>query len=676
MRIGPTLRLLAAFAVLGCWAAAWGQTFDLDHGREALASLDGLWRFHPGDSPKVNGQFAWAQPGFSDAQWPLIHSDRPWSDQGYTGLSGFAWYRFTVHIPAGSGPTSLLLAPIVTAFRVYVDGEYLGGSGNMPPSHTPNTSFSFHEFPLTHERSDAARELRVAIRVWHSPLWANYMSGGPWRPGSLAGDSALVSTELAHHMVTLRSRMIDWYTYSIASGLVGLAILCLFLMRREESEYLWFATLVLAQSVDCALNISKEIWAFPAAPVYDALDAALNAIIFGAGLCFIARVLNVRLGRPGQVALALLVFCPFANVLYWPRFASVPESAAVYLLLLLPTIFWSLLLLVRHALQRNRDAQLLSAPIFLASGYYAIDNLVMLLAQAGLVHRPRWMDAPLRLQPFPIHIQVLLDLVCLLALLVFLIRRFSLARKREERMANEFEAAREVQQMLLPDQLDQCPAYRVESIYQPADEVGGDFFQQIADGQGGILMVVGDVSGKGLPAALIVSVLVGAIRAEAAHGSDPAEMLAILNDRMVARTQGGFVTCLAAHLSADGVLTMANAGHLPPYLNGREIDVLASLPLGIVPRCRYDTVTATLQPGDRLTFLSDGVVEAQARSGELLGFERARALSREAAAAIARTAREFGQQDDVTVVTVEYCGAPCAVESEGRADRSNSAWAG
>lgn len=667
MRIGLALRFAVVLTLLGCGTAARAQSFDLDRGREAMASLDGLWRFHPGDSPQVNGQFAWAQPGFDDGAWPLLRGDASWASQGYPDMSGYAWYRFTVHVPAGSGPTSLLLAPIVTAFRVYVDGEYMGGSGNMPPSHTPNTSFSFHEFPLTHQRSDAARDLHVAIRVWHSPLWANYMSGGPWQPGSLAGDSALVSTELAHHMVTLHSRMIDWYTYSIASGLVGLAILCLFLMRREEREYLWFATLVLAQSVDCALNISKEIWAFPAAPVYDALDAALNAIIFGAGLCFIARVLNVRLGRPGQVALALLVFCPFANVLYWPRFASVPESAALYLLLLLPTIFWSLLLLVRHALQRNRDAQLLSAPIFLASGYYAVDNLVMLLAQAGLVHRPRWMDAPVRLQPFPIHIQVLLDLVCLLALLVFLIRRFSLARKREERMAAEFEAAREVQQMLLPDQLDQCPAYRVESIYQPADEVGGDFFQQIADGRGGILIVVGDVSGKGLPAALIVSVLVGAIRAEAAHGSDPAQMLAILNDRMVARAQGGFVTCMAAHLSADGVLTMANAGHLAPYLNGRELDALASLPLGVVPGCRYDTATTTLQPGDRLTFLSDGVVEAQSRTGELLGFERARALSGEAAAAIAQAAREFGQQDDVTVVTVEYCGVAEAVAQEAAA---------
>lgn len=663
MRIGLALRFAAAFALLVCGGAAFAQTFDLDQGREALVSLDGWWRFHPGDSPTVHGAPAWAAPNFDDGSWKLLRGGKSWSDQGYDDMSGFAWYRFAIRIPAGSGPTSLLLAPIVTSFRVYVDGVYAGGWGNMPPVHTPNTSFSFHEFPLTRARSDAARTVHVAIQVWHSPMWASYMGGGPWQPGSLAGDATLIAGELQHHLILLRSPMVDWYTYSIASGLVGLAILWLFLMRRAEREYLWFALVVLTQSVDCALNISKEIWAVPAAPVYDLLDAALNAVIFGAGLCFVARILDTPLRKAGVVVFVLLALSPIANVLYWPRLASAPESAALELLLLLPTILWSLVLLARHALRGNRDAQLLLAPISLASGYYAIDNLVMLLSQAGLVHGARWMDRPVHVQPFSIHIQVFLDLIFLLAMLVFLIRRFSLARQREERMAGEFEAARGVQEMLLPDRLDQSPAYRVHSIYKPAEQVGGDFFQQIADGRGGIFIVIGDVSGKGLPAALIVSVLVGAIRAEAAHGSGPAAMLASLNERMVRRMQGGFVTCLAAHLSAEGTLTMANAGHLAPYLNGEELSTPNSLPLGIVPRVPYETAVLQLHAHDRLTFVSDGVVEAQARSGDLFGFERTRSLSRAPAESIAAAACDFGQQDDVTVVTVDFCGEPCGAES-------------
>ena len=192
--------------------------------------------------------------------------------------------------------------------------------------------------------------------------------------------------------------------------------------------------------------------------------------------------------------------------------------------------------------------------------------------------------------------------------------------------------------------------------------MGGDFYQQIGDGRGGILIVVGDVSGKGLPAAMLVSVLVGAIRAEAAHGSDPATLLLSLNASMMGRSHGGFSTCLVAHIASGGRMTLANAGHLPPYLNGEEIETPGALPLGIVAQPDYSCIPLQLAPGDRLTFVSDGVVEAQAsgasKSHELFGFERARSLSREPAAVIAEAARAFGQNDDITVVTVEFTGVP------------------
>jgi len=178
-----------------------------------------------------------------------------------------------------------------------------------------------------------------------------------------------------------------------------------------------------------------------------------------------------------------------------------------------------------------------------------------------------------------------------------------------------------------------------------------------------MLIVIGDVSGKGLPAAMLVSVLVGAIRAEAAHGTDPAALLRSLNDRMMGRSHGGFTTCLAAHITAGGLLTLANAGHLPPYLNGEEVGIPGTLPLGIIANAGYECCTVQLKPGDRLAFVSDGVVEAQSKSNELFGFDRTRDLSRQPAAAIAEAARVFGQTDDITVVTVEFVGAtvPAAV---------------
>jgi serine phosphatase RsbU (regulator of sigma subunit) len=190
--------------------------------------------------------------------------------------------------------------------------------------------------------------------------------------------------------------------------------------------------------------------------------------------------------------------------------------------------------------------------------------------------------------------------------------------------------------------------------------VGGDFFQQMADDEGGMTIVIGDVSGKGLAAATMVSLLVGAIRAEASHGANPATLLASLNERMMGRSRGGFTTCLAARFSASGLLTVANAGHLPPYINGKELEILGALPLGILEGAEYETTTVQLSPGDYITFLTDGVPEAQTKAGELFGFERTRLASTEPADRIAHAACSFGQSDDVTVVTAEFSGAEVA----------------
>jgi hypothetical protein len=367
----------------------------------------------------------------------------------------------------------------------------------------------------------------------------------------------------------------------------------------------------------------------------------------------------------GRIFLVFVVLSPIPNVSYWPGWSSAGAGAIIQLLLLLPAAGWIFWLLGKRALAGNLDARLLLLPTLLDVGFYVADNVAIVLAQEGWNSVPRILDVPLSIPPFTMHPGILLHLVFLLAMCVFLILRFTGARRREVWLEGEFEAARQIQQVLLPDQLDQCPGFKVECIYQPAEQVGGDFFQQIGDNECGMLIVVGDVSGKGLPAAMLVSVLVGAIRAEAARGTDPVSMLVCLNDRMMGRANGGFTTCLAAHITRGGLLTLANAGHLPPYLNGEEIDLVGALPLGILPDAEYEYAAIQLNPGDQLTFVSDGVVEAQAKShgktrsesNPLFGFERTRQISRQPAAVIAEAARLFGQTDDITVVTVEFSGA-------------------
>jgi serine phosphatase RsbU (regulator of sigma subunit) len=256
------------------------------------------------------------------------------------------------------------------------------------------------------------------------------------------------------------------------------------------------------------------------------------------------------------------------------------------------------------------------------------------------------------LGPFSISLSPVSDILSTLALMIIMLLRSTRMSRRQAVLESELAAAQQVQQVLLPEETDAVAGFDVESEYEPAQQVGGDFFQVLPAGHGGLLVVLGDVAGKGLPAAMLVSVLVGAIRGVAEYTDDPAELLASLNERMVGRTNGSFSTALAAHITADGWVTIANAGHLSPYLDGKEMELPGALPLGVLSGSAYDTQQFYLAHGSRLTFYSDGVVEAQNEAGELFGFERATAMAMEPASAIVEAAKAFGQEDDITVVTV------------------------
>jgi hypothetical protein len=218
----------------------------------------------------------------------------------------------------------------------------------------------------------------------------------------------------------------------------------------------------------------------------------------------------------------------------------------------------------------------------------------------------------------------------------------------------ELAAAREIQRLMVPEELPPTPGYAIESIYRPAAQVGGDFFQVIPLGGGQSLVVVGDVSGKGLSAAMIVSMLIGMLHTMSRISQDPAQILTELNSRLFERKHGGFVTCLAVRLDPSGRVTVANAGHLAPWLNGAEIAFAGSLPLSLSGSAVPEQITLEMRPGDRLILITDGVVEARNAQGELFGFERTQALMREEAspAALAEAAVEHGQEDDLTVISI------------------------
>ncbi len=219
----------------------------------------------------------------------------------------------------------------------------------------------------------------------------------------------------------------------------------------------------------------------------------------------------------------------------------------------------------------------------------------------------------------------------------------------------ELAAAREIQRLMVPEELPPTPGYAIESIYRPAAQVGGDFFQVIPLGVGqSTLVVVGDVSGKGISAAMIVSMLIGMLHTICRISQEPAQILAELNSRLFERKHGGFVTCLAVRLDPSGRVVVANAGHLPPWLNGVEVAFAGSLPLSLVASSAPEQVTLELQSGDRLTLITDGVVEARDTQGALFGFDRIQALLRKETSplALAEAAIQHGQDDDLTVISV------------------------
>ena len=125
-----------------------------------------------------------------------------------------------------------------------------------------------------------------------------------------------------------------------------------------------------------------------------------------------------------------------------------------------------------------------------------------------------------------------------------------------------------------------------------------------------------------------------------------------MNQRMLTRSQGGFTTCLILRAAPDYTLTFANAGHLAPYLRGAEVEISNGLPLGLATESAYPETALTLPENAQLTLVTDGVVEARARNGELLGFERTATLSTQAAKSIVDAAQDFGQEDDITVLTL------------------------
>lgn len=208
-----------------------------------------------------------------------------------------------------------------------------------------------------------------------------------------------------------------------------------------------------------------------------------------------------------------------------------------------------------------------------------------------------------------------------------LVREQQVEAKERERIQQELQVAALIQQTLLPKQLPSIQGWHVDAFYRPARAVGGDFYDFIDLGEDRLGVVVGDVTDKGVPAALVMATCRSMLRAAAQRHESPSSVLADVNDALVPEIPPAmFVTCLYAIIdTAAGEIVFANAGHNLPYVRTRDgvIELRATgMPLGLMPGMDYEEKTYRLDTGDLMVLTSDGITEAHNPEGEMYGFSR------------------------------------------------------
>jgi hypothetical protein len=629
-------------------------------------AIDAPWQFHLGDD-----RF-WADPDFDDSRWEQLTVDKPWGAQGHPNNGGFAWYRrhIKVTLAPGAEPDLALLIPLVeNAYEIYWNGRLVGGRGKLPPQAVILIDGpEWQTFGL-----GQAHEGVLAVRVWHAPPISSWTQneGGFALPPLLGSPNAIANYTQGYDNDFLRSQQFRFGLNSLYA-MAGLLSFLAWMRDRRQSLLIWMAGFCFAQP----LRLLPPNWPSPISLATSNIIYCLLQAIQDVSLWFLLLLLlrldeRLALARwVRRLAWLQLAFFAADAVAVIPIATGrtrwvVPSQVADYIL----TIGYSLLetlplVLVVYALVGRRrldparwlvavlavTTEMIPAPILAAEQgrQYTHSNL------------PQMLSAPLfMVRGSPIDAGTLSGSLLLLAVIYAVYHYTVEERRRQTALEQEFKSARELQQMLIPETLPSVGGFTLTSAYKPASEVGGDFFQIIPLEDDTTLIVLGDVSGKGLKAAMSVSFIVGVVRALANIIRTPEGMLSELNSRLCGRLQGGFTTCVALRLGSDGRATIATAGHPAPFLNDKELDLPAALPLGLFATAAYEETTLHLKASDHLALYTDGLLEARSPSGELYSFDRLKSLfaAKPTAEQAATAAVTFGQDDDITVLTLTRHGA-------------------
>jgi hypothetical protein len=629
---------------------------------ESSAELAGPWKFKTGDNA------AWSETNFDDSTWATMDLTPPpgsadatlglsgslpgWTARGYEGYSGYAWYRLRVEI-AGANRRLALKMPegADDAYQVYVNGEKIGEFGKFTQKRVTAYSTLPQAYRLPKSQRDGT--ISIAIRMWMDTAtpFNSPDAGGLHEPPVLGFASVIGALVRLDY---------DDIAHYVGSGFLEMLILLmallmaltLFWLDEHEKAYLWLALVCLTTLLGNGVVLSANFttWIGQTASVI-LNNVILTPLRIGLWVIFWGYWFRLwRIGRLHRLVWPLVaVFILGTAMLRPPLYGEqIPVHYATYLVPMLLVVKLLLGVLLFRVAYRGFTRQK-------TEGWMAA-VAVLLVCVANYQHELRQLHikTTFDILSFSVSLGTLATIVSLLVITVMLLRRFIQAQRMKEQWRMEIEQARHVQQVLIPNTLPGVKGWAITSEYRPAREVGGDFFQILPGKiEGSVLIVVGDVTGKGLQAGMLVALIVGAIRGAVQHSSEPAKILSEVNEQLCERQEAS-ATCLILRVDPDGVVTLANAGHLAPYLNGKEIEMQGALPLGMVPDSDFSITIFVMRHGDSLILMSDGVVEAQDSHGVLFGFDRVDELMRRQASAaeISDAAQRFGQEDDILVLQV------------------------
>ena len=613
---------------------------------------------------RTGDDLGWAAPGLDDSRWEQIGADATWGAQTHPNYTGYAWYRRHIHIttaPGASPDLALYLPPVEDACEIYWNGVLVARFGALPP----NPLWYYSPPPRTFGLGPV-RDGVLAFRMWKAPP-VSFDSGelGGFTAPPIAGSrDAIAALKAVGDYRWMRSRQFVWGVDFLSLLVV---VLALFTWLRDRTQWVlfWIAGFFLGPlGVTFFLGL-RIPWSFNFAigmsqPFFGLTDISLWFVL----IYLLDLHENGRLVRFARfLGILNIVVTSIDGMLSIPvgvsNWATQVELADAICTGIFTTCEAFALVLVAVAVIQRKRLELSRWLVAIFAFTWDMINVVRIASEQGQ-RFTHWTIANTIAAPLftfngnSINASSIAQVLLLVSLVYAVYRYIAEDRRKQAALEQEFKNAREVQQVLVPDELPSMPGFAVTSAYRPAQEVGGDFFQIIPLEGGSTLVILGDVSGKGLKAAMAVSLIVGAARMVVDFTSSPAEILAGLNRRLCGRLQGGFATCIAMRLDRDGNCAISSAGHPAPFLNKHEMNLPGALPLGIQANTTYEETMVRVGVGDHFALYTDGLLEARSESGELYSFARLETLfaGKPNAAEATLAAVNFGQDDDITVLTL------------------------